>query len=96
MASFEEILHVRAIEMLVEAENSHRSMRTVVAEDAFELSNNKFIKLFRINKVMADDFIDKLTPFMKEPSRKSALDIPTKVFNNILSFIKLSVTYIII
>lgn len=47
--------------------------------DAFELSDNRFVKLFRLNKALVKSLIDSLYPFMKQPNRKSALDVNTKV-----------------
>lgn len=47
--------------------------------DPFELSDKKFVKLFRINKRMADELIDSLNPFMTERRRISALCPTEKV-----------------
>lgn len=47
--------------------------------DAFELSDSRFVKLFRLNKPLVQDLIDNLSPFIPEPNRSSALDVTTKV-----------------
>lgn len=47
--------------------------------DAFELSDNRFVKLLRLSKELVQHLIDSLSPFMAQPNRKSALDVNTKV-----------------
>lgn len=47
--------------------------------DPFELSDDKFIKIFRLSKNLVNEFIDDIQPFMQQPSRKSALSIQRKV-----------------
>lgn len=48
-------------------------------EPSFELSETKFIKLFRLSKELARNLIQMVTPFMEAPTRASALSIQTKV-----------------
>lgn len=47
--------------------------------DAFTLFDKDFIRNFRLSKTLVYQLINMVTPFMTEPSRSSALDIPTKV-----------------
>lgn len=47
--------------------------------DPFDLSDSKFIKLFRLSKNLAYEFIEDISPFMIEKTRKSALSIQRKV-----------------
>lgn len=47
--------------------------------DPFELSDKAFVRLFRLNKSMVDELIDRLDPFLVQPTRASALDSVTKV-----------------
>ena len=48
-------------------------------EDAFDLEDRMFKKIFRISKNQADEFIEDLTPYLDPPTRASAIDIDTKV-----------------
>ena len=48
-------------------------------DDAFELSDRKFIKLFRLNKNTADNLINTAEQYIPGPTRASALDVSTKV-----------------
>lgn len=50
--------------------------------DPFELSDKTFVRLFRLNKVMVDELVDRLDPFLVQQSRSSALDSVTKVISN--------------
>lgn len=70
--------------VLNELENAEiaaeRNPRRIFHErDPFELSNNKFIKIFRLSKNLVNEFIDDVEPFMQQPSRKSSLSIQRKV-----------------
>lgn len=46
-----------------------------------ELSDKKFIKLFRLSKNAVNEFIDDVKPFMQPQTRKSSLSIQRKVYN---------------
>lgn len=48
-------------------------------QDCFELSDTKFVKLFRLNKRMADEFITYLEPHMKDQTTALALSAEEKV-----------------
>lgn len=43
--------------------------------DNFELPDHHFVKIFRLNKTLADELIDRLAPFMEE----TVIDSETKV-----------------
>ncbi|KAB0795339.1 hypothetical protein PPYR_06811 [Photinus pyralis] len=45
----------------------------------FELSDRKFVQLFRVDKDLCHEIIDMVSPFLIHPSRTSALSIQTKV-----------------
>ena len=48
-------------------------------QDLFEIPEKNFIKLFRVNKEMANDIIHCLEPHMKDCTRASALTAEEKV-----------------
>lgn len=50
-----------------------------IFHDPFDLSNKKFMKIFRLSKNLVNEFIDDVQPFMQQPSRKSSLSIQRKV-----------------
>ncbi len=77
----DEIAILAAIRNLEDAEYraSDYNRRFFDKYDPFELSDKTFVRLFRLNKVMVDDLIDRLDPFLLQPSRSSALDSVTKV-----------------
>lgn len=52
--------------------------------DPFELSDKKFVRLFRLNKNIVDELVDRLGPFLVQPSRTSALNSVTKVIRSSL------------
>ncbi len=54
--------------------------------NAFELSDNNFRKLFRLNKVLADDLIEKISPFKQEPHYFSSIDNDTKILTALRFF----------
>lgn len=74
-----------AINALEEAElaNAENSRQFHVRDNAFELSEKIFCKIFRLPKFLVYALIEAVQPHMTEPSRLSALDIPTKVIDNI-------------
>jgi len=47
--------------------------------DPFTLTEQMFIKNFRLTKHLTRYVIDLLRPFLKKPSRSSSIDIDTKV-----------------
>ena len=49
-----------------------------------ELSDRKFVKLYRLTKPVAEELINILEPHMRAPTRISALSIPRKVSTNLL------------
>lgn len=57
---------------------NHRRIRHVAA-DAFNLSDPKFLKLFRLTKPLVRNLIRDLTPYLKQKKRKSMLDSKIKV-----------------
>ena len=48
-------------------------------EDAFDLEDGQFRKIFRLTKNQADELIEDLSPYLNHPTRASAIDIDTKV-----------------
>lgn len=60
--------------------------RDVLAQtNAFQLSDRKFLRLFRVDKDLCRDIIDMVTPFLAQPTRTSALSIQTKVSRKVVS-----------
>lgn len=47
--------------------------------DPFLLSDQKFIKLFRVSKDLCQEIVEMLTPYIVAPTRTSALTVSTKV-----------------
>lgn len=81
----DELAQLASIELLEEIEHlAYQPQRQLSYKisDPFELNDKKFIKLFRINKRMADELIDRLTPFMM----KGTLDPQIKLFAAIRHF----------
>lgn len=73
-------MYIAALENLERQENAYNFRRRCHKPvDAFLLSDFIFIKNFRLTKDLVRYVINLLTPFISEPSRKSALDIQTKV-----------------
>lgn len=66
-----------------EAEHEHLNIRRNrirnVAAEAFNISDEKFIKLFRLTKPLVLILIRDLSPYMKQKQRKSMLNIKIKV-----------------
>lgn len=48
-------------------------------DEAFELPERQFIRLFRLNKTTVDQIIDIVKANSQKPSRSSALDVNTQV-----------------
>lgn len=69
-----------------EVEIAHAVMRRNrvrhVAADAFNISDKKFVKLFRLTKPLVRNLIRDLAPYMKQKQRKSMLDTKIKVSKN--------------
>lgn len=84
MAKFDDLVHLATIRALETAEilyNDNENARArQVTDHPFELPDNKFIKIFRLNKNMVDSLIERLDPYITLPNRiSSAIDAETKV-----------------
>lgn len=55
-------------------------------QDAFELSDHKFIQIYRVNKDMADNIIEKMEELYPQ-KRRSAIDATTKVIIQLVHLI---------
>ncbi|KAI4455233.1 hypothetical protein MML48_9g00013036 [Holotrichia oblita] len=78
----EDILIIQQIlEDLNEAEEEQERpvRRFYNREDAFEISDIQFIKLFRLNKPTTREVINIASEYINEPSRKSATSVTLKV-----------------
>lgn len=80
--SMDEIIMLNVLEAMEEAEylNSYRrqmNQRT----SAFELSDHKFVQLFRLDKSMVDEIVDRIDPYMNEKKISWGLDTVDKVTN---------------
>lgn len=80
------ILNVPIINALENAEIAEQRRRIFhIRDDPFELDNEQFITLFRLNKAAARYIIDLVEPHLTPQTRISAIDSTTKVI--ILKFI---------
>lgn len=73
--------YIAALENLERQENAlnYRQFHHEERFDAFLLPDNIFIKTYRLNKDLVRYVINILTPFLTVQTRKSSLDIQTKV-----------------
>ena len=63
-----------------EAEHLQDVRRDVLPQrNPFRMSDEKFIRLFRLTKPLTRVVVEMVSPFMVQPSRISALTITTKV-----------------
>lgn len=93
----DEIMHAIAILENVEfQENAQNRRKFYKRQDAFSLSDKDFVRNFRLSKILVNQLITMVTPFMTEPSRSSALDITTKVSCEPNYFLYLYIYYIVI
>lgn len=49
--------------------------------DPFQLTDRKFLQIFRLSKNMVNDVVEMVSPFINPQSRASALSVTTKVSN---------------
>jgi hypothetical protein len=74
------IRNVIALAALEECEHLNMEYRERFnAADAFELSDRKFVKIFRLKKNMVETLIERLEDFMNPVKRSSDLDVDIKV-----------------
>jgi hypothetical protein len=75
------LLHLEQLAALEDAEEAVFVMedRFHISGDPFLISDVKFIKIFRLNKVLTRNLIDELSEFMVPPARSSALTIEKRV-----------------
>lgn len=81
MAGYDELVRLAAIADIEIAEqnlviDNHR-FRT--RENAFQLSDREFVRIFRLSKMLTNNLIEIVEPYIRPQSRVSALDITTKV-----------------
>jgi len=90
MTNFQEIAMLFAINNIEEHENNicneRRTRNTEYITDPFTLSDQLFIKNFRLTKNVVRYLIDLLKPHIKSNRRSSAIDLNTKVSTYMLSF----------
>lgn len=67
--------------LLLDAEEQNEDHLRVMykALDAMDLDDGKFIKLFRLNKELTQRLIEIVSPYLRAPSRASAININIKV-----------------
>ncbi|XP_031335021.1 putative nuclease HARBI1 [Photinus pyralis] len=74
------ILWDQIINNIQDAEQEQQLEReTFIRKNPFLLSDQKFVKLFRLTKPLMRDVIETLTPHLQQPTRRSALSVETKV-----------------
>lgn len=88
MANLEEIAFLGAIGALEEAEiNANHGRRVYDHRDAFhDLSDNQFIKIYRLSKPLVSELIDLLEPHVVHPTRLSAMNVETKVIKGMMKY----------
>nr|CAI5829502.1 unnamed protein product [Callosobruchus analis]CAI5831382.1 unnamed protein product [Callosobruchus analis] len=76
-----DLINLGAIEALEQAELlASRPVRQIPSwSDPYELSDNAFIKLYRLTKPMTENLIDILTPHIPAPTTISGLSVARKV-----------------
>lgn len=79
MADLDELGIVLSNSAMEQAEQFEMNRFNREPQNCFELSDKKFIKLFRLNKSIATELIDILEPYMEESSRTSSLSVEEKV-----------------
>ncbi|KAJ8938175.1 hypothetical protein NQ314_011583 [Rhamnusium bicolor] len=80
MAGINDLVHYNAINVIREAVVlAHRRYRRYPFNDAFEDSDEQFVKLYRLPKPLVQELIDNLDPYLIFPTRVSALNITRKV-----------------
>lgn len=84
MASLSELEEMFTISALEQAELLCEENREIhILTNAFDMSDKKFIRIFRLSKDMVEELIHRLSPHMTEASRISALSIRTKARSDI-------------
>lgn len=80
MTSLTELMMFNVLGAMEEAEylNSYRRQMNY-REDPFEMSDHKFVQLFRLDKSMVDQLIDRINPYMTNGKISWALDTKDKV-----------------
>lgn len=77
----DELVLLEAIENLeqqeIQAGERYRRFNRLCPFD--NMSDNKFLQMFRLSKELARYLINMLQPFMRTPTRNTDLDISTKV-----------------
>ncbi|XP_067208477.1 uncharacterized protein [Linepithema humile] len=74
------LINLEAIRLLEEVEIRAVKRRLFhIRDDPFDLFNKEFIKLYRVNKRIAENVINIVDQYFDEPTRSSALDIVTQV-----------------
>jgi hypothetical protein len=71
------VIALAALEECEHLNTEHRER--YIAADAFELSDRKFVKIFRLKKNMVETLIERLEDFMNPVKRSSDLDVDIKV-----------------
>lgn len=80
MANYEELVHLDIINaMELEEANLENKRKVFNRQDAFDMPEYQFVKLFRLTKNVTSNLIDTLENYIEPPSRKSALEVSVKV-----------------
>lgn len=77
----DDIINIMAMSNLEEAEilASQPDRQFHIRDDPFNLSDNAFVREYRLSKVMVNKLIDYLQPLMVIPTRSLALDVKVNV-----------------
>lgn len=83
------LLWEEIMEDVRDAEEFYNIRREVLRRsNPFDLSDEKFIKLFRLTKPLCENLINIVRPFVHEPPRRSALTVQTKVMKEVVKLVK--------
>ena len=87
MASVCEIGLLNILEAIEEAEDLNSFQRQFNSrKNPFEIPEKDFIKIFRLNKRMAEDIVDKIDPYMHHSSISWGLETADKLFASLRFF----------
>lgn len=81
MANFDDLVGLALVELVEEAEiiAQYPDRQFYPRINAFNLSDEKFVKLIRLTKDATRELVNSIIPFVAQPTRGSALDVTTKV-----------------
>lgn len=87
MASLNEMALLYILEAMEEAEDLNSYRRTFnIRANPFEISDRKFIQIFRMNKSMVDDIVGQIDPYMSHSATSWGLETSDKLLASLRFF----------